>query len=97
MISIKAYIQNLEKVCLTRERVKQLDGELVRGALLAKGPDSSLGEVHRGSYSEDIHMEEEKVEFKVQEDEVEDGRDKGRVRSEGRIENKQSLRRMTHG
>ena len=40
--------------------------------LLAKGPDSSLGEVHRGSGSEDIHMEEEKVEVKVQEEEVED-------------------------
>ena len=51
-------------------------GTCVRGAFLAKGPDSSLGEVHRGSYSEDIHMEEEKVEVKVQEDEVEDGRDK---------------------
>ena len=48
----------------------------VRGALLAKGPDSSSGEVHRGSGSEDIHMEEEKVEVTVQEDEVEDGRDK---------------------
>ena len=47
----------------------------MRGALLAKGPDSSLVEVHRGSCSEDIHMEEEKVEVKVQEDEVEDGRD----------------------
>ena len=49
---------------------------LVRGVLLAKGPDSSLGEVHRGSCSEDAHMEEEKVEVKVQEEEVEDGRDK---------------------
>ena len=38
----------------------------MRGALLTKGPDSSLGEVHRGSCSEDIHMEEESV--KVQED-----------------------------
>ena len=47
----------------------------VRGALLAKGPDSSLGDVHRGSCSEDIHMEEEKIEVKVQEDEVEDERD----------------------
>ena len=36
----------------------------VRGALLAKGPDSSLGEVHRGSCSGNIHMEEEKVEVK---------------------------------
>ena len=48
--------------------------------------DSSLGEVHRESCSEDIHMEEEKVEVKVQEDEVEDGRDKWRVQSEGRTE-----------
>ena len=44
----------------------------VRGAFLAKGPDSSLGEVHRGSCSEDIHLEEEKVGVKVQEEEVED-------------------------
>ena len=29
----------------------------MRGALLVKGPDSSLGEVHKGSCSEDIHME----------------------------------------
>ena len=48
----------------------------MRGALLAKGPDSSLGEVHRGSCSGNIHMEEERVEVKVQEDEVEEGRDK---------------------
>ena len=48
----------------------------VRGALLARGPDSSLGEVHRGSCSGNIHMEEEKLEVKVQEDEAEDGRDK---------------------
>ena len=47
----------------------------VRVALLAKGPDSSLGEVHRGSCSGDIHMEEAKVEVKVQVDEVEYGRD----------------------
>ena len=40
----------------------------VRVALLAKGPE--------GSCSEDIHMEEEKIEVKVQEDEGEDGRDK---------------------
>ena len=49
---------------------------LVRVALLAKRPDSSLGEVHRGSCSSNIHMEEERVEVKVQEDEVESGRDK---------------------
>ena len=48
----------------------------MRGALLANGPDSSLGEVHRISCSGKIHMEEEKVEVKVQEDELEDERDK---------------------
>ena len=37
----------------------------MRGVSLAKGPDSLLGEVHRGSCSEDIHMEEE---VKVQEE-----------------------------
>ena len=47
--------------------------ENMRGALLAKGPDSSLGEVHTGSCSEPIHMEDE---VKDPEDEVEDGRDK---------------------
>ena len=36
----------------------------VRGALLAKGPDSSFGEVHRGSCSGNIHMEEE-VEWEI--------------------------------
>ena len=35
--------------------------------------DSSLGEVHRGSCSGNIHMEEEKVGVKVQEDEAEGG------------------------
>ena len=50
-------------------------GCAVRGALLAKRPDSSFGEMHKGSCSGNIHMEMEKVEVKVQEDEVEDGRD----------------------
>ena len=48
----------------------------VRGASLAQGPDSSLVEVHCGSCSGNNHMDEEKVEVKVPEDEVEDGRDK---------------------
>ena len=69
----------------------------VRGALLAKGPDSSIGEVHRGSCSEEIHMEEEKVEVKGQEEEVEDRETHGREQREEKGENKQSLRRMTHG
>ena len=67
----------------------------MKGLLLAKGPDSSLGEVRRGSCSDNTHMEEEKVEVKVQEDEVENGRDK--VQSEGRRETRHSRRRMTHG
>ena len=57
--------------------IVSLDSSL-RGALLSKGPESSLGEVHRGSCSEDIHMEEEKVEVKVQEEEVEDRETHGR-------------------
>ena len=51
-------------------------------ALLAKGPDSSLGEVYKGSCSGDIHTEEEEVEVKVQEDEVEDGTDNEEGRNE---------------
>ena len=63
-----------------------------RGALLAKGPDSSLGEVHRGSCSEDIHMEEEKVEVKVpeEEEEVEDretDNEESKMRIEERTDN----------
>ena len=43
-------------------------------------------------------MEEEKVEVKVQEEEeVEDRETHGREQSEDRRENRQSLRRMTHG
>ena len=57
-----------------------------RGALLNKESDSSWSEVHRGSCSGNIHMEEGKVEVKVQENEVKDGKDKWRVRREGRRE-----------
>ena len=57
----------------------------MRVALLAKGPDSSLGEVHRGSCSEDIHTEQEKVEVKVQEEEVED-RERDAKESKVRVE-----------
>ena len=65
----------------------------VRGASLAKGPDSSVGEVHRGSCFSNIHMEEK---VKDQEDEVEDGRDKRRVRR-GSKRDQTHRRRMTHG
>ena len=47
--------------------------ESVRGALLAKGPDSSFAEAHWVFCSEPIHIEDE---VKDQENEVEDGRDK---------------------
>ena len=56
--------------------LKNLGSQPVKGALMATLPISSLGEVHRGSCSGNIQMEEEKVEVKVQEDEVEDGRNK---------------------
>ena len=72
-------------------------GVAVRGALLAKGPDSSLGDVHKGSCSDEVHMEEERVEVKVQEEEVEDRERHWREQSEDRRENRQSLRRTTHG
>ena len=52
-----------------------LGSQPVRGGLLAKEPDSSVGGVPVGYYPEGIHMEEEKVEVKVQEEEVEDERD----------------------
>ena len=57
----------------------------MRGALLAKGPDSSFGEVHRGSCSEDIHMVEEGVEVKVQAEEEEIGETHGREQGEQTI------------
>ena len=52
---------------------KSSPGTSVRGALLAKGPDSSFAEAHRGFNSEPIHIEDA---VKGQEDEVEDWRDK---------------------
>ena len=71
----------------------------MRGASLAKGPDSSFDGVHTGSCSDEVHMEEEKVEVKVQTEEEEIGETHGREQGEDRRErdNKQSLRRMTHG
>ena len=75
----------------------QIHDQPVGGRFLAKGPDSSLGEVHRGSRTEDIHMEGEKVEVKVQEEEVADREGHGREQSEDRRENRQSPRRKTHG
>ena len=57
----------------------------MRRALLAKGPDSSsLGEVHKNSCPDEVHMEEEEAQVKVQ---VEKRRD--RRNTEGnKVENK---------
>ena len=63
----------------------------MRKAFLAKRPDASLGELHNGSCSEDIHMEKEKIEIKIQEDEVEDVRDKRRMQNENPRENRHLL------
>ena len=51
---------------------------------------------NRGSCSGNIHMEDEKAEVKVQEDEVEDGRDKMKSATRG-SKRDQTHRRMTHG
>ena len=70
------------------------DGEpSVRGALLAKGPDTSFGEVHRGSSSSNIHMEEV---VKDQEDQIEDGREKMKSAKRG-SKRDQTHKRMKHG
>ena len=65
----------------------------MREALLTKGPDSSFSEAHRGHYSEPTHIEDD---VEDQEDEVEDGKDKGRVQS-GESKRGQTHKRMTHG
>ena len=41
-------------------------GETVRGAFLAKEPDSSIGGVPVGYCPDDDHMEEEEVQLQVQ-------------------------------
>ena len=59
------------------------------GVLLANGPDSSVGGVPVGYCTEEVHMEEEKVQVKVQ---VEEGETHGREQGEEQGENKQSSR-----
>ena len=44
----------------------------VRGAFLAKGPDSSVGGVPVGYCPDEVHMEEEEVQVKVQTEEEEE-------------------------
>ena len=64
----------------------------MRGALLAKVPDSSFAEAHRGILSEPTHIESEDED---QEDEVEDERDC----EECRVESRRRIKtlRMKHG
>ena len=54
----------------------------VRGVLLAKGPDSSVGGVPVGSCLDDVHMEEKVVKVQVQAEEEEIGETYGREQSE---------------
>ena len=67
----------------------------VREALLAKGPDSSVGGVPVGYCPDEDHMEDEEVQVKVQVEEEERGETHGREQREEQGENKQSSR--THG
>ena len=69
----------------------------MRGVLLAKGPDSSIGGVPVRSCIDKVHMEEEGVQVQVQAEGEEIGETHGREQGEEKGENKQSLRRMTHG
>ena len=61
----------------------------MRGPLLTTGPDASVGGVPVGYCPEEVHMEEEKVQVKVQ---VEEGETHGREQDEEQGENKQSSR-----
>ena len=66
--------------------------------LLAKGPDSSIGGVPVGYCPDEVQMEDEGVQIQVQaEEEEEIGETHRGEQSEEKRENKQSLRRMTHG
>ena len=67
----------------------------MRGVLLAKGSDFSIGRMPVGYCPGEVHMEEEGVQVKVQAEEEEIGETHGREQSEEKGENKQSLGRMT--
>ena len=54
----------------------------MRGAFSAKGPDSSLGGVPVGSCLDEVHMEEEGIQVKVQAEEEEIGETHGREQGE---------------
>ena len=68
--------------------VEEAGSQPVRGAKFAKKPDSSFDGVHKRSCSQDIH---------IQEEEVEERETHGREQGEEKRQDKQSLRRMTHG
>ena len=54
----------------------------MRGVLLAKGPESSFGGVPVGYCLNEVHMEEEEVQLKVQAEEEEIGETHGREQGE---------------
>ena len=54
----------------------------MRGAFLAKGPDSSVGGVTVGYCPDEVHMEEEEVHIKVQEEEEQIGETHGMEQDE---------------
>ena len=54
----------------------------VRGVLLTKGPDSSVGGVPVGYCPDEVHMEEEGVKVQVQAEEEEIGKTHGREQGE---------------
>ena len=64
----------------------------MRGAISAKGPDSSVGGVPVGYCPDDVHMEDE-VQVKVQVERI--GETHGEEQGEQQRENNQSSR--THG
>ena len=53
----------------------------MRGVFLAQGPDSSVGGLPVGYCSDEVHLDEEKVQVKVQEEE-EIGETHGREQGE---------------
>ena len=54
----------------------------MRGVFLAKGPDSSVGGVPVGYCLDEVHMEEEEVQVKVQVEEEEIGETHGEEQGE---------------
>ena len=59
-----------------------MPSQLVRGAFSAKLPDSSVGGVPVGYCPDEVHMEEEGVQVKVQAEEEEKGETHGKEQGE---------------